>query len=90
MQWNLLHCIISKIDCIFLLVNAENDINLLPFGQLLFCSKSTSLNGTFAPAWFGVGNAHAAQEESDQAMEPYRNASRLFPGYFCNNAILFI
>lgn len=47
---------------------------------ILFCSKATSLDGTFAPAWIGYGNAYAAQEEGDQAMSAYRTASRLFPG----------
>ncbi|XP_008787886.1 anaphase-promoting complex subunit 6 isoform X2 [Phoenix dactylifera] len=44
-----------------------------------FC-KSTSVDGTFAPAWIGTGNAYAAQEESDQAMSAFRTAARLFPG----------
>ena len=43
-------------------------------------SKATSLDGTFAPAWIGFGNAYAAQEEGDQAMSAYRTAARLFPG----------
>lgn len=43
-------------------------------------SKATSLEGTFAPGWIGLGNAFAAQEEGDQAMSAYRTAARLFPG----------
>jgi anaphase-promoting complex subunit 6 len=43
-------------------------------------ARLTSLDGTFAPAWIGVGNAYAAQEEGDQAMSAYRTAARLFPG----------
>jgi anaphase-promoting complex subunit 6 len=46
----------------------------------LHYSKATSLDGTFAPAWIGFGNAYAAQEEGDQAMSAYRTAARLFPG----------
>ncbi|XP_075075983.1 anaphase-promoting complex subunit 6 isoform X3 [Nicotiana tabacum] len=46
-----------------------------------YFSKSTSLDGTFASAWIGYGNAYAAQEEGDQAMSAYRTAARLFPGY---------
>ncbi|KAJ6751984.1 hypothetical protein OIU85_002407 [Salix viminalis] len=48
-----------------------------------YFSKATSLDGTFAPAWIGFGNAYAAQEEGDQAMTAYRTAARLFPGYTC-------
>jgi hypothetical protein len=47
----------------------------------LFCSKATTLEGSFAPAWLGFGNAYAAQDESDQAMAAYRTAARLFAGY---------
>lgn len=51
--------------------------------QLTFrcnCSKATTLEPTFAPAWIGFGNSFAAQDESDQAMSSYRTASSLFPG----------
>ncbi|KAH9554615.1 hypothetical protein CY35_08G072400 [Sphagnum magellanicum] len=44
-----------------------------------FC-KATTLEGSFAPAWLGFGNAYAAQDESDQAMAAYRTAARLFAG----------
>ena len=44
------------------------------------CSKATSLEPTYAPAWIGFGNSFAAQDESDQAMSSYRTASSLFPG----------
>ncbi|KAL2466768.1 Anaphase-promoting complex subunit 6 [Abeliophyllum distichum] len=53
-----------------------------------YFSKATSLDGTFAPAWIGYGNAYAAQEEGDQAMSAYRTASRLFPG--CHLPTLYI
>lgn len=47
---------------------------------IVFNSKATTLDGTFAPAWIGYGNAYAAQEEGDQAMSAYRTGARLFPG----------
>lgn len=48
--------------------------------DLSLCSKATNLDGTFAPAWIGYGNAYAAQDEGDQAMAAFRTAARLFPG----------
>ncbi|KAL5997807.1 hypothetical protein ACLOJK_008739 [Asimina triloba] len=42
--------------------------------------KATTLDTTFAPAWIGSGNAYAAQEEGDQAMNAFRTTARLFPG----------
>ncbi|GAB2230997.1 hypothetical protein Droror1_Dr00027280 [Drosera rotundifolia] len=54
----------------------------------LYFSKATSLEGTFAAAWIGQGNAYAAKEEGDQAMLPYRTAVRLFPG--CHLPSLYI
>ncbi|XP_048229016.1 anaphase-promoting complex subunit 6 isoform X2 [Ricinus communis] len=53
-----------------------------------YFSKATSLDGTFAPAWIGYGNAYAAQEEGDQAMSAYRTAARLFPG--CHLPTMYI
>ncbi|GMH25574.1 hypothetical protein Nepgr_027417 [Nepenthes gracilis] len=53
-----------------------------------YFSKATSLDGTFAAAWIGLGNAFAAQEEGDQAMLSYRTAARLFPG--CHLPTLYI
>ncbi|GAA0165335.1 ubiquitin-protein ligase [Lithospermum erythrorhizon] len=53
-----------------------------------YFSKATSIDGTFAPAWVGHGNAYAAQEEGDQAMSAYRTAARLFPG--CHLPTLYI
>ncbi|KAH9779073.1 Anaphase-promoting complex subunit 6 [Citrus sinensis] len=50
--------------------------------------KATNLDGTFAPAWIGYGNAFAAQEEGDQAMLGYRTAACLFPG--CHLPTLYI
>lgn len=58
------------------------------FACIICNSKATSLDGTFAPAWIGYGNAYAAKEEGDQAMSAYRHAARLFPG--CHLPILFI
>ncbi|XP_057458614.1 anaphase-promoting complex subunit 6 [Lotus japonicus] len=53
-----------------------------------YFGKATSLEGTFAPGWIGLGNAFAAQEEGDQAMSAYRTAARLFPG--CHLPTLYI
>ncbi|XP_027127100.2 anaphase-promoting complex subunit 6 [Coffea eugenioides] len=53
-----------------------------------YFSKATSLDGSFAPAWIGYGNAYAAQEEGDQAMSAYRTAARLFPG--CHLPTMYI
>ncbi|XP_010274424.1 PREDICTED: anaphase-promoting complex subunit 6 [Nelumbo nucifera] len=53
-----------------------------------YFSKATQLDGTFAPAWIGYGNAYAAQEEGDQAMFAYRTGARLFPG--CHLPTLYI
>lgn len=52
-----------------------------------FC-KATTLDGTFPPAWIGLGNSCAAQQESDQAMSSYRTAARLYPG--CHLPTLYI
>jgi len=57
-----------------------NFISYFFFNCSSLCSKSTSLDGTFPPAWIGTGNAYASQEESDQAMAAFRTAARLFPG----------
>ncbi|GAB2278042.1 Cell division cycle protein 16 [Dionaea muscipula] len=54
----------------------------------LYFSKATNLEGTFAAAWIGQGNAFAAKEEGDQAMLSYRTAARLFPG--CHLPTLYI
>lgn len=51
-------------------------------------SKATNLDGTFPPAWIGLGNSYAAQQESDPAMSSYRTAARLFPG--CHLPTLYI
>ena len=53
---------------------------MIPCQLYYFGSKATSLDGTFAPAWIGYGNAYAAKEEGDHAMSAYRTAARLFPG----------
>ncbi|GAB4849379.1 Cell division cycle protein 16 [Ancistrocladus abbreviatus] len=53
-----------------------------------YFSKATNLDGTFAAAWIGQGNAFAAKEEGDQAMLSYRTAARLFPG--CHLPTLYI
>ncbi|CAI0552314.1 unnamed protein product, partial [Linum tenue] len=53
-----------------------------------YFSKATSLDGIFAPAWIGYGNAYAAKNEGDHAMSAYRTAARLFPG--CHLPTLYI
>lgn len=47
-----------------------------------FYSKATLQDPQFAPAWIAYGHSFSSQNESDQAMEAYRTASRLFPGTF--------
>jgi anaphase-promoting complex subunit 6 len=54
-----------------------------------FC-KATTLEGSFAPAWLGFGNAYAAQDESDQAMAAYRTAARLFAGYYIGFVLYYL
>ncbi|CAN1297546.1 Anaphase-promoting complex subunit 6 [Linum perenne] len=53
-----------------------------------YFSKATSLDGIFAPAWLGYGNAYAAKNEGDHAMSAYRTAARIFPG--CHLPTLYI
>ncbi|RWV90970.1 hypothetical protein BHE74_00034074 [Ensete ventricosum] len=47
---------------------------------MTMCSKATTIDGSFPPAWVGIGNAYAAQGEGDQAMAAFRSGARLFPG----------
>lgn len=47
---------------------------------MIMCSKATTIDGSFPPAWVGIGNAYAAQSEGDQAMAAFRSGARLFPG----------
>lgn len=47
---------------------------------MILGSKATTLDGTFPPAWIGIGNAYAAQSEGEQAMAAFRTGARLFPG----------
>uniref|UniRef100_A0A165Z0Q7 Uncharacterized protein n=1 Tax=Daucus carota subsp. sativus TaxID=79200 RepID=A0A165Z0Q7_DAUCS len=60
----------------------------LPNSVVVAYGKATSFDRTFPPAWIGIGNAYAAQEEGDQAMSAYRTAARLFPG--CHLPTLYI
>lgn len=53
-----------------------------------YFSKATSLDGAFAPALIGYGNAFAARDEGDLAMSAYRTAARLIPG--CHLPTLYI
>ncbi|XP_024045752.1 anaphase-promoting complex subunit 6 isoform X2 [Citrus clementina] len=65
--------IVPKLGCGFGMPYRKSHANMR-------ASKATNLDGTFAPAWIGYGNAFAAQEEGDQAMLGYRTAACLFPG----------
>ncbi|RZR97241.1 hypothetical protein BHM03_00026378 [Ensete ventricosum] len=38
---------------------------------------ATTIDGSFPPAWVGIGNAYAAQGEGDQAMAAFRSGARL-------------
>ncbi|URE36288.1 Tetratricopeptide repeat [Musa troglodytarum] len=51
-------------------------------------NKATTIDGSFPPAWVGIGNAYAAQSEGDQAMAAFRSGARLFPG--CHLPALYI
>ncbi|KAH9779075.1 Anaphase-promoting complex subunit 6 [Citrus sinensis] len=77
-------CLISSAIC-FLRGKAYEALGNC--AQARLC-KATNLDGTFAPAWIGYGNAFAAQEEGDQAMLGYRTAACLFPG--CHLPTLYI
>ncbi|RRT67440.1 hypothetical protein B296_00018509 [Ensete ventricosum] len=39
---------------------------------------ATTIDGSFPPAWVGIGNAYAAQGEGDQAMAAFRSGARFF------------
>ncbi|XP_052292835.1 anaphase-promoting complex subunit 6-like isoform X4 [Citrus sinensis] len=73
--------IVPKLGCGFGMPYRKSHANMR-------ASKATNLDGTFAPAWIGYGNAFAAQEEGDQAMLGYRTAACLFPG--CHLPTLYI
>ena len=45
-----------------------------------YFNKATTIAPRLAAAWMGMGNAFAAQDESEQAMAAYRTASTLFRG----------
>jgi len=45
-----------------------------------FWGKCVSLDPLFAPVWLFWGHAHAAQDQTDQALVCYRAAERLLPG----------
>lgn len=68
------------------------DPNMIVYRGILLppspAPQSTKLDGRFAPAWIGFGNAFAAQEETDQAVSAYRTAARLFQG--SHLALLYI
>jgi len=53
-----------------------------------YFKKANRLDKHFAPGWIAFGHAFAALDETDQAMNAYRTAHRLFPG--CHLASLYI
>ena len=53
-----------------------------------YFKKANRLDKHFAPGWIAFGHAFAALDETDQAMNAYRTANRLFPG--CHLASLYI
>jgi len=53
-----------------------------------YFKKANRLDKHFAPGWIAFGHAFAALDETDQAMNAYRTANRLFPG--CHHASLYI
>jgi tetratricopeptide (TPR) repeat protein len=61
------------IGCYYLLVS-KNELAQRHF------HKATKLDARCAAAWIGNGHAYAAQEESEQALQMYRTAARLFQG----------
>ncbi|KAK5820538.1 hypothetical protein PVK06_025585 [Gossypium arboreum] len=65
----------------------SNDLNLMACNLVKDYpqNKSTSLDGTFAPAWIGFRNAYVVREEGDQAMSAYRTAAHLFLGFLAYN-----
>ena len=45
------------------------------------CSKATTLDRVFGPAWLAFGHAFAVENEHDQAMAAYFTAAQLMRGY---------
>ena len=53
-----------------------------------YFKKANRLDRHFAPGWIAFGHAFAALDETEQSMNAYRTANRLFPG--CHLASLYI
>lgn len=45
------------------------------------CSKATTLERTYGPAWIAYGHSFAVESEHDQAMAAYFTAAQLMKGY---------
>lgn len=54
----------------------------------LLCSKATTLDRVYGPAWLAFGHSFAAENEHDQAMVAYFTASQLMKG--CHLPLLYI
>lgn len=46
----------------------------------LGCSKATTLERTYGPAWIAYGHSFAVESEHDQAMAAYFTAAQLMKG----------
>lgn len=46
----------------------------------LACSKATTLERTYGPAWIAYGHSFAVESEHDQAMAAYFTAAQLMKG----------
>lgn len=44
------------------------------------CSKATTLERTYGPAWIAYGHSFAVESEHDQAMAAYFTAAQLMKG----------
>lgn len=95
LKWHcLLQVSLETLPCIIdtiLNLKLKHSLQCLKYPLIQWCvhSKATTLEGAFAPAWLGFGNAYAAQDESDQAMAAYRTAARLFAGYYSLSLIIW-
>lgn len=58
-------------------------IILLQLYILIFvsCSKATTLERTYGPAWIAYGHSFAVESEHDQAMAAYFTAAQLMKGW---------
>ena len=47
---------------------------------IISCSKATTLERTYGPAWIAYGHSFAVESEHDQAMAAYFTAAQLMKG----------